>query len=111
MMPFRAGEQHVGPLTATDCRRHEDASHREASYTLRGRRMRPLSTVDHSISIFTRKRAAPTVNEGRADLLRKQAGSSGSPRISNRVSDANLVKLLAEKMDQAPRNIRAFRSA
>jgi len=73
--------------------------------------MRPRSTIDHSVSIFTRKRAAPTVIEGRADLLRKQAGSLGSPRISKRISDANLVKLLAEKMDQAPRNIRTFRSA
>jgi hypothetical protein len=47
----------------------------------------------------------------RPNLLREQASSLGSPRIGERIPETNLIQLLAEKMGQAQRNLRTFRSA
>jgi hypothetical protein len=53
----------------------------------------------------------PVVIKRRHDLLREQASSLGSPRIGERIPEAHPIQLLAEKMDQAPRSVRTFRSA
>jgi hypothetical protein len=47
----------------------------------------------------------------RHDLLCEQASRLGSLRVGERIPEANLIQLLAEKMDKAPWNIRTFRSA
>jgi hypothetical protein len=49
------------------------------------------STVDHSVSIFTRKHSVATWIKGRADLLRRQTGKLGAPGVGKCISDANLV--------------------
>jgi len=51
------------------------------------------------------------VIEGRADLLREEACSLGSPRISKRISHANLIESLSEKFDDAALNVRNLRKA
>jgi hypothetical protein len=37
--------------------------------------------------------------KGRANLLQRQTGQSGSPRVGKRIPDANLIPLFAEKIN------------